>query len=184
MNLVKPDGTPITTTADLTTADMQIYAQSRNSPPIKIPPAYGTTPIGSEAWDVDANTGINQAYPGNPGEVPLGTIIQVVWQDGTQAQFIRTNSVASLLWAYVPGTMKDKNGNPITPPAGTMNPNTKTNGAGSGSANFPGSGGSGLQITIQGGNLCTYKVTVSWIDPLDGAPQTLPGTSYGPCPSN
>lgn len=130
---------------------------------VKIPPAYGTTPINNEVWDVDANTGINVALSNigvNAGPLPAGTLVSVTWPDGTTAQFIRTNSVPSLSWKYVPGTMKDKNGNPITPVSGTMIKNPNTGGSGGGST-VPYTNPPWL-TTIHGEGTCQSSVT--WYD--------------------
>jgi hypothetical protein len=103
---------------------------------IKIPPTYGITPIGNEAWEVDTSNGIQNALwftlGIDGGNVPPLTVVSVAWKDGTTAQFIRTNSVPTLLWKYVPNSMKDKDGTPITPIAGTTIQNPNTGGKGGG----------------------------------------------------
>src|SRR6202034_2467341 len=105
--------------------------------PIAIPPAYGTTPINNEAWEVDTSTGIGQALLNmnvNQGNIPMGTVVTVTWQDGTTAQFIRSNSVPTLQWVYVPGSMRNKARQPITPVSGTTIQNPNTSGSGGGIA--------------------------------------------------
>jgi hypothetical protein len=152
--------------AAFTAIDQMLFGnfrtQGKLSKVIPIPPAYGTTPIGNEVWDVDTNTGINVALGNmnvNPATLPAGTIISVVWADGTTAQFIRTNSVPSILWVYVPGSMRDKNGNPITPISGTMVPNPNTAGAGGG--NSQPAAPNPATITITGTEYCQMGVTLS-----------------------
>jgi hypothetical protein len=156
-----PDGTVITTDAQLLTTDQTIYGTLRGekgapTAPIKLPSEYGGSPIGNEAWSVDANTGINIVVS-NAAQLPIGTLVMVVWQDGTTATFVRTNSVPSLLWAYVPGSMKDKNGNPITPVTGVMINNPKSGGSGGGVIipNSP------YPLQFLGGPTCTGTATVT-----------------------
>lgn len=125
--------------------DLMIFGNIRKSGAIngviKIPPNYGTTPINSETWEVDSSNGIGNALwttlGVDQGNLPMGTLVSVVWQDGTTAQFVRTNSVPTLQWVYVPGSMKNKNGQPITPVSGTtiLNPNPGGTGGG---ASVPG----------------------------------------------
>jgi hypothetical protein len=118
------------------------------------------SPIGNEVWDVDANTGINQVIP-SPASVPTGTIVVVVWQDGTTAQFIRTNSVPTVLWVYVPGSMKNKAGQPITPISGTQTKNPNSGGTGSGVIIPTVTGSNPWYLQLTGGNTCTGTTTLT-----------------------
>jgi hypothetical protein len=150
--------------------------QGKLSRVVQIPSAYGTSPIGNEVWDVDANTGINVALGNlgvNAGSLPAGTLVTVVWPDGTTAQFLRTNSVPSILWVYVPGSMRDKNGNPITPVSGTMVNNPNTSGSGSGSAQPPDPNGN---ILVTGTALCKTSVTAN-----NGVDTIYVFITYVPC---
>jgi hypothetical protein len=174
MTTVKPDGTSLTSDADLRTTDQVFFGSFRAGGSlgkvIPITGEYGGSPIGNEAWDVDANTAINQYLatlptPINPANVPTFTVISVVWQpSGITAKFIRTNSVPSLLWAYVPGSMKDASGNPLTPVSGALmsNPNAGAGGAGSGTV-LP---TSPWTLTLSGGNTCSGSATAT-IDGID-----------------
>jgi hypothetical protein len=162
MSAVKPNGTSIVTDADLTATDQVLFGPLRGSGklagPVKVSVGYGASPINDEAWSVDANTGINIQIS-NPAAVPIGTVIVVVWYDGTTAQFIRSNSVPSLLWVYVPGSMKDKSGNPITPLSGLLilNPHS----AGSGSGIVPIASGANSSLQSIGGNYCSGSATLT-----------------------
>jgi hypothetical protein len=134
--------------------------QGKLGGPVKIPPAYGTTPIGNDVWEADTSTGIGLALAAmgvDPGNLPMGTLITVTWQDGTTAQFIRSNSVPTLQWIYVPGSMRNKAGDPITPIAGTTIQNPNTSGSGGGYANpaVPAPG----TVTITGGSSCVATAT-------------------------
>jgi hypothetical protein len=117
-----------------------------------------------EVWDVDANTGINIALGNsgvNAGTLPPGTLVSVTWADGTTATFIRTNSVPSVLWVYVPGSMRDKNGNPITPVSGTLAANPNTGGAGGGTTQ-PAAPNPPSTMVVTGTEYC--QVGATWSD--------------------
>jgi hypothetical protein len=163
MSPVKLDGTPITTDADLVSTDHILFGPLRSSGtlsgPITIPLPWGQSPIGNEAWEVDASTGLNQVVP-NPGAVPLGTLVIAKWQDGTTAQFVRTNSVPTLMWVYVPGSMRNAAGNPITPITGTRLLNPHTSGTGSGVVPI-GSGANPGDLYLDGGSFCTGSTTLT-----------------------
>jgi hypothetical protein len=166
-NFVKPDGTPATTGADFAATDVYIYANMRNAGgplagPIHIPPAYGTSPIGNDVFAADSSTGINVALGQlgiNTGNIPFGTTIMVTWQDGSTAQFIRSNSVPTLTWIYVPGSAKDSGGNPINITLGTMIQNPHTGGIGSGFV-IP-TDPNQWYLYFQGGNSCTGSATLT-----------------------
>jgi len=162
--------------------DQTLYVNFRSGgptggKPIQIPPAISTTPINSESWDVDANTGINNVlqiqFGVDPAALPLGTLVSVQWQDGTTATFIRTNSVATLLWVYVPGSMRDKNGKPITPISGSAIANPNTAGPGSGAVQLP---NSPIQAVGTGVEYCQLTVTLS-----DGSNARYVYIYYVPC---
>jgi hypothetical protein len=162
--------------------DQMLYAnfrtQGKLGGPVKVPPTYGISPINNEAWDVDANTAANNVIATqtgiNPASLPLGTLIMVTWH-GTTAQFIRTNSVPSVLWVYLPGSMKDKNGNPITPVSGARITNPNTTGSGSGSAD-PSNPNPHSNTNLTGTELCKGSVTFS-----DGVSTVYVFITYFPC---
>lgn len=163
--------------------DQTMYAnfrtQGKLGGPIKVPPENTVSPLGSETWDVDANTAINNTVATetgqNPASFPLGTLVMVTWSDGTTAQFIRTNKEPTVLWVYVPGSMKDKAGNPITPVSGVKITNPNTSGAGSGSAD-PSIPNAPASINLIGVEYCKGSVTFS-----DGVSTIYVFITYFPC---
>jgi hypothetical protein len=119
--VVKPDGTLATSDADLLTTENSLFADRRApsavTKTINIPPDFGVSFINNSALAEDTGTAISQVLfverGINPNSVPLGTVVEVQWQDGTTARFTRIAIMGSLQWGYVPGTARDKKGNPI-----------------------------------------------------------------------
>lgn len=156
---VKMDGTPVTSDADLVLTEKRLFAQSRSpspiSKPINIDPTYGGSYINNSALAEDTSSAIsNVLYVQrglNPNSVPVGTVVQVRWADGTKAKFVKITVVGSIQWAYVPGTATDKDGHPIDGSGNIVpnpNPSTATpNGAPDSLGTFPSN--SGVFIDVQ-----------------------------------
>lgn len=171
---INQDGTPLTTDAQLLALDQTLFAQMRKAgaiaKPINIPPNYGVSYINNDALAEDTNSAISLVLYTqlgvNPNDVPRGTVVTVIWQDGTSAQFVRISLTGSIQWQYKPGTAKDKNGNPIDP-NGTKSTNPNA-GQGSGSGDVgpivTPSNGYNWNLNLRGGNSCTATTIVTFPD--------------------
>lgn len=179
---VMMDGTPITSDADLATVDQNLFAALRQdsnlTTPIVVPDQYGTSVANNDTFAVDTNTAINVVL-GNrgliPSYVPLGQVVVVKFKDGSTARFIRTNSMAPLLWVYVPGSARNGSGDPVTP-TGTILSNPVNSGAGGGSINPTVSGTNPWILRFNGGNQCTGTGTLD-----DGNGNVTTWIFYLPC---
>lgn len=80
------------------------------------------------------------------------------------------------LWRYVPGSMRDEDGNPVAPTTGTIVSNPNTSGGGSGTATPPDPNG---QIVNTGTSYCKSAVNV--YDDGSGVATLYVFTTYIPC---
>lgn len=164
---IKPDGTVMTSDADLDATDQALYAQFRRAKeigPVHLPPDYGTSYINNAALDEDTSDGIDYVLyvedriPANTIEV--GTVIEVTWQDGTTALWVRASATSEYQWVMVPGSAKNAQGQPIDPHGNVIgNPNGASPGL-AGAPGFPTS--PDYVIIVNPGRFCDVSVQVDY----------------------
>jgi len=164
MTSVTSGGSPAGTAADLSRNDAEIFGTSRPQriPPIALPTAYQSSIINS--LDEEIGPGINAALVAkgiNPGSIPVGTVVKVMFADGTSATFIKISGSSSLQWEWT-GDAWDANGNPInrngTP---KTNPNVGGFFGGSAEGSFVDREGANVVYSMTTSSKCIKIVTIS-----------------------
>lgn len=170
LTAIQMDGTPLTSDAQLTTIDQSMFAQLRTASAltavILVPTDYGGSYINNSALDEDTNSAISFVLyitrSINPNSVPIGTIVVVKWNDGTTAKFVRVSQSGSFQWAYMPGSARNAQGQPINPDGSIVaNPHSTGTGAGSVDPNVTGSGGYIWNLRFNGDHNCTGTSTLT-----------------------
>jgi hypothetical protein len=114
----KPDGTSATTDADLGLTDATLIttlSKSGGIPNLNLNPAQVGSLIDLEVLPETLTREINNQLLSTLGTLytevtPVGTTVMVSCADGTNAQFVRINMYATVMWTMVPGTLKNKAG--------------------------------------------------------------------------
>ena len=139
--------------------DGWLFYSFRGSDPIAqvtIPSDYGGSFINNDALDADTSTAIMRVLTIDRGISPLspsikpGTIVTVVWADGTKAQFIRQSATATYQWKYVEGSARNANGQPIDRQGRVIGATPSDTGSG-GSVNYATSNGSSYVMASEAG---------------------------------
>lgn len=154
--------------ADLDSVDGLVYSTYRRSEigPVHIPPQYGESYINNDALAEDTNTAISYVLYTQEGispiseEVKVDTVVEVIWEDGTTAQFVRASLTSSYQWALVPGSAENAQGQPIDAHGNVIgNPNQESPGL---------AGGPGWPISpdyviiVNPGRFCDVSVQVDY----------------------
>jgi hypothetical protein len=161
--------------------DQVIWGLDRKAPTqINEPPDYKTSIINSDYGEV--TPGINVALgkldqPINPAAIPVGSVLTVIFQDGTTAQFIKFSETLSDMWQWngiahnAKGQLIHRDGSLVN------NPNTTGTGGGNASAHGIGDTGQGWNYNMQAYPECTSSTIIT-----DGSGQVLGTyTSLEPC---
>jgi hypothetical protein len=126
-----------TSDADLEFIDQKMFGLKRGIgaiAPVRVPPEYGGSIIGNSAFFEDTSTAISLVLfvqrNINPNLVSIGTVVTVIFQDGSKAQFRRTSRIGSLQWSYVQGSARAPNGAPIDLNGNSVNVQTAGTGSG------------------------------------------------------
>lgn len=151
--------------ASLEFIDQQLFGTYRSDPikPINIPTEYGTSILNNPIWVEDANSAIarvlyiDRGISANSSSVKVGTIVTVVWTDGSKAQFVRTNLTGSFQWAYVPGSARNANGDPINPSTGQVLSAPASGGGSGGSTNYATSNGASSYMVVSEAGYCISR---------------------------
>jgi hypothetical protein len=144
--------------ASLEYIDQQLFGTLRSDPiaQVTIPSDYGGSFINNDALDADTSTAIMRVLTIDRGISPLspsikpGTIVTVVWADGTKAQFIRQSATATYQWKYVEGSARNANGQPIDRQGRVIGATPSGTGSG-GSVNYATSNGSSYVMASEAG---------------------------------
>lgn len=101
---------------DLEKIDETLFANARAKPlpPVNLSETYASSFINS--IDEEVIPGISQAILAkgiNPASLPVGTIVLVVFPDGTKATFVKVNASGSVQWEWA-GRAWNAEGKPIT----------------------------------------------------------------------
>ena len=101
--------------ADLQGTDEALFANARAKPmpPVNLSPDYASSFINS--LDEEVGPGIPQAIAAkgiNPVFLPVGTIVMVVFEDGSKATYRRVSLIGSIQWVWT-GQAWDAQGRPI-----------------------------------------------------------------------
>lgn len=146
---------------------MKWFGTRRSAPilPIDVPTEYGGSYINNAALLEDTNSAIaNVLYIVrglNPANVPVGTVVTVVWADGTTARFKRVSAMGSYQWAYVEGTARNADGDPIDQNGNVLS-NPNSSGTGGGEAHNTRNFSSGnYEYAAFGNSRCTTSTTIS-----------------------
>jgi hypothetical protein len=157
------------------TLDSTIFGVNRGNPiSVNEPYVYASSFVNSD--DAEVGPGIDQALLDKGilwSSLPDGTVITVVFTDGTSAQFYLENNSSSDHWIWN-GTAHNQQGQPINR-NGIVLSNPNSSGGGGGDVSAPPIGGD-LTYFIGGKPQCRYSVTLDW-------PTGSATTSYGwgPC---
>jgi hypothetical protein len=154
---------------DLERTDETLFANARAKPmpPVNLSPNYASSFINS--LDEEVGPGIPQAIAAkgiNPVFLPVGTIVMVVFADGTKATFKKVTQLGSDQWVWT-GQAWDAQGRPIrrdgTPKAGGV--------AGASSAGAVNTSTPASHFWLIAAQLC--QVTTSISDPAGGNVYTV-----------
>lgn len=152
------------------TFDQTTFGVNRSAPTkVNEPPDYAGSFINSSEEEVIPGTGNALIHMGiNPASIQPGTVITVVFEDGTTAQYVKVSNTATYQWTWN-GIAHDKAGHRINR-NGTLVSNPNTAGSGSGHAQVTGFGsGSRWGFGVAGAPTCTFITTIT----VNGA-----GTDY------
>jgi hypothetical protein len=160
--LLGENGAPISTAAELNQVDEATFIASRAEkiPPLPINPTYAGSFINSDDAFVSPAIGQALLVAGiNQGYLPIGTVVIVVFQDGTSAQY-RKVCQCTEMWIWN-GKAWNAQGKRITR-NGTLvsNPNTTGQGTGASDAAFISPGGSDIRFDLGGEAKCSTTTQI------------------------
>jgi hypothetical protein len=160
---IDANGNLISSDAELSQIDAAIFGTDRKSPAksIQLDPSYQTSFINSV--DEELTGGISQGLSDlgiNVGALPIGTVVTVKFQDGTQALFAKTCQCTDMWhWTGIAynkaGQRIDRQGNVIG------NPNTSGGGGGLFHDSTRTTDGSQFDFWFSGGGACATSTTIS-----------------------
>lgn len=161
---VTSGGSPAGSTEDLARNDAEVFGTSRPQriPPVQVPSEYQSSIINS--LDEEIGPGISAALVArgiNPGQLPVGTVVTVKFDDGTSATFKKVSN-STLMWEWT-GHAWDEDGNPIHRD-GSPKSNTNAPGLSGGSAeySFRDREGANVVYTMTTSTKCITIVSISW----------------------